>query len=128
MKRETTGINFKKELANIDRQEIKERLAKLMVIIDEEGEKLKKSLDSRDLAAYKKEVKEYLKIIQQEFTQARQSFSWDRKGNLKTYTIIEKVDKNLDALHQLFLEEQADALKVLKKIDEIRGLLLDLYI
>ncbi len=121
-------VSFKDKLAELDQQEVKDRLDKLLDIVDEHGEKLKRSLDKKDMMEYKKRVKDFLKLIQEEFAQTKQSFSWDGRGNLKTYTIIEKVDKNLEALHDLFLEEQADVLEVLSKIDEIRGLLLDLYI
>ncbi len=124
----STGANFKEKLGEINQQEIKEKLDRLLSIIEEQGEKLKKSLDKRDLLQYKKKVKDFLKVIQKEFAGAKQSFSWDGRGNMKTYTVINKVDKNLEILHDLFMEEQADALEVLKKIDEIRGLLMDLYI
>ena len=120
--------SFKAKLSEIKHGEIKERLDKLMDIVDKQGEKLKRSLDKKDLLEYKKRVKDFLRLIQKEFVQAKQSFSWDGTGNLKTYTIIEKVDKNLDQLHDLFLKEQSDVLEVVKKIDEIRGLLIDLYI
>lgn len=120
--------DFKTELSKIKQKEIKERLDKLLGIVDKQGEKLKDSLDKKDLKEYKKRVKDFLRLIQKEFVQAKQSFSWDGTGNLKTYTIIEKVNKNLDELHNLFFEEQADALEVVKKIDEIRGFLIDLYI
>jgi len=120
--------SFKDKLSEIKHGKIKERLDKLMDIVDKQGKKLKKSLDKKDMLEYKKRVKDFLRLIQKEFVQAKQSFSWDGSGNLKTYTIIEKVDKNLDQLHDLFLKEQADVLEVVKKIDEIRGLLIDLYI
>ena len=120
--------SFKSKLSEIKHGEIKERLDRLMEIVDEQGKKLKKSLDKKDLLEYKKRVKDFLRLIQKEFVQAKQSFSWDGSGNLKTYTIIEKVDQNLNQLHDLFLKEQADVLEVVKKIDEIRGLLIDLYI
>lgn len=120
--------DFKAKLEEINSQEVREKLDRLLSIIEEQGERLKKSLDKKDLMEYKKRVKDFLRVIQKEFARARQSFSWDGRGNMKTYTIINKVDKNLEVLHDLFMEEQADALEVLKKIDEIRGLLLDLYI
>ncbi len=119
---------FKAKLSEIKEDEIKDRLDRLMEIVDEQGKKLKKSLDKKDLLEYKKRVKDFLRLIQNEFAEAKQSFSWDNSGNLKTYTIIEKVDQSLDQLHDLFLKEQKDVLEVVKKIDEIRGLLIDLYI
>ena len=120
--------SFKAKLSEIKHGEIKERLDRLMDIVDEQGRKLKQSLDKKDLFEYKKRVKDFLRLIQKEFVQAKQSFSWDGAGNLKTYTIVEKVDQNLSQLHDLFMQEQADVLEVVKKIDEIRGLLVDLYI
>lgn len=122
------GIHFKEKLSEINQQEIKERLDKLFCIVEEQGKKLQKSLDKKDMIEYKKRVKDFLRILNKEFVRAKQSFSWDRRGNMKSYTIIEKINVNLEALQELFLEEQADALEVLKKIDEVRGLLMDLYI
>ncbi|MEJ6952559.1 YaaR family protein [Natronospora cellulosivora (SeqCode)] len=119
---------FKERLAEINHHEIKERLDKLFAIVDNQGEKLKKSLDKKDLIEYKKRVKDFLRLVNKEFAKAKQSFSWDDRGNMKTYTIVEKIDDNLEALQELFLEEQADALAVLKRVDQIRGLLMDLYI
>ncbi|MFW5787189.1 MAG: YaaR family protein [Halanaerobiales bacterium] len=120
--------DFKAHLSKIEQKEIKDRLDRLLEIVDVQGEKLKKSLDKEDLFEYKRRVQDFLRLIQKEFVKAKQSFSWDGAGNLKTYTIVEKVNKNLDTLHDLFLKDQADVLQVVKKIDEIRGLLIDLYI
>jgi len=125
---DSSSVDFQTQLNEISKKEIKKRLNKLMDIVDKQGKKLKKTFDNNDLLEYKSRVKDFLRLIQKEFVQARQSYSWDARGNLKTYTIIEKVDKNLELLHNLFLEEQADVLTIVKKIDEIRGLLLDLYI
>jgi uncharacterized protein len=123
-----TEMSFKNTLEQTNQQEVKNRLDKLMIIIDKQGEKLKKSLDKKDLIEYKKRVRNYLQNIHKEFSGTKQSFAWDGSGNIKTYTIIKNVDKNLELLHNLFLQEQADVLEVVKRLDEIRGLLLDLYI
>lgn len=119
--------SFKSKLTEIQQKEVKKRLNKLLDLVDKEGQKLKKTLDKKDLISYKKRVQDFLRILQQEFVEAKQSYSWDASGNVKTHTIIEKVDKNLDVLQSLFLQEQSDVLEIVSKIDEIRGLLLDLY-
>ena len=122
-----TESSFKNKLTEIQQQEVKKRLNKLLVLVDREGEKLKKTLDKEDLISYKRRVQDFLRILQQEFVEAKQSYSWDASGNVQTHTIIEKVDKNLEVLQGLFLQEQSDVLEIVSKIDEIRGLLLDLY-
>ncbi len=126
-----TGKNssgFKTELLNINRGEINNRLDELLLIIDEQGEKLKKSLDQKDLVEYRRSVREFLRFVQKEYARTKQTFSWDQRGNVKTYTIMEKVDQNLEELYKLFMEEQSDVLQIVGKLDEIRGFLLDLYI
>ncbi len=119
---------FKEEMADSNQREVKKKLDKLLVVLDEQGQKLQKTLDKSDLAEYKKRVQNFLRLVQQEYARVKQSYSWDSKGNMRTYTIIDQIDSKLAELHTLFVEGQQDTLQVLKKIDEIRGLLLDLYI
>ena len=122
-----TNTDFKKCFSEINHKKIQARLDKLLDIVDKKGEKLKESLDQKDLLEYKKRVKDFLRLVQNEFVKAKQSFSWDDSGNVKTYTIIDQVDQNLDEIHNMFFEEQADVLNIINKIDEIRGLLMDIY-
>ncbi|MFW5788112.1 MAG: YaaR family protein [Halanaerobiales bacterium] len=120
--------SFHSKLKQIQKKDVKKRLDKLLKLVDREGERLKETLDRKDLLSYKRRVQDFLRILQKEFVNAKQSYSWDESGNVKTHTIIDKVDKNLDVLQNLFLQEQSDVLEIVSKIDEIRGLLMDLYI
>jgi hypothetical protein len=43
------------------------------------------------------------------------------------YGIIRRVDAALDELAQELVKEEKDALSILGRIDEIRGLLLDIF-
>ncbi len=107
---------------------IREKLDELLNDVDQSGEKLKRTMEKEDMLEYKRKVKKFLRFIQQEVARARKSHSWDNQGNLKTYTIIEKINQKLEALQDEFLQSQAETLEVVRKIDEIRGLMLDLYI
>ncbi len=122
------GKDFKAKLAAVEKEMIREKLDEMLAEVDEHGEKLKRTVEKQDMLEYKRRVQKFLRFIQQEVARTRQSHSWDRQGNLKTYTIIEKIDEKLDELQKEFLHSQADTLEVVKKIDEIRGLMLDLYI
>ncbi len=120
--------SFQEKLEAVNEENIRERLDSLLDYVDQYGEKLKETMDKKDLQAYKEQVKEFLQIIQEEFARTKQSFSWDNQGNLKTYMIIEKINHEMEILQEEFIQDQADVLEVVRKIDEIRGLLLDLYI
>ena len=124
----STHNTFKEEMADSNQREVKKKLDKLLGIVDEQGKKLQKTLDKNDLLEYKKRIQDFLRLIQREYTWVKQSYSLDSHGNMRTHTIIDKIDDKLANLHTLLVEGQQDTLQVLKKIDEIRGLLLDLYI
>ncbi|MBF8435789.1 YaaR family protein [Halanaerobiaceae bacterium Z-7014] len=120
--------SFQQKLEAVNEENIRERLDSLLDYVDQYGDKLKETMDKEDLQAYKAQVKEFLQIIQKEFARTKQSFSWDNQGNLKTYMIIEKINHEMEMLQEEFIQDQADVLEVVRRIDEIRGLLLDLYI
>jgi len=120
--------SFQQKLEAVNEENIRERLDSLLDYVDQYGDKLKETMDKKDLQAYKAQVKEFLQIIQKEFARTKQSFSWDNQGNLKTYMIIEKINHEMEMLQEEFIQDQADVLEVVRRIDEIRGLLLDLYI
>ncbi|MFN2364091.1 MAG: YaaR family protein [Halarsenatibacteraceae bacterium] len=120
--------SFQDKLKAVNEENVRERLDTLLDYVDQYGEKLKETMDKKNLQAYKEQVKEFLKIIQKEFARTKQSFSWDNQGNLKTYMIIEKINNQMEKLQEEFIQDQADVLEVVRRIDEIRGLLLDLYI
>lgn len=124
----SSEVSFQDKLEAVNEEVVKEKLDRLLGLVDEYGDKLKETLDEKDLQAYKKQVNKFLRLLQKEFARTRQSFSWDNQGNLKTYMIIEKINKKMELLQQEFLEDQSDVLEVVSRIDEIRGLLLDLYI
>lgn len=121
-------VSFQDKLEAINEEVVKDKLDRLLGLVDEYGDKLKETLDKKDLQVYKKQVNKFLRLLQKEFARTKQSFSWDNQGNLKTYMIIEKINKKMELLQQEFLEDQSDVLEVVSRIDEIRGLLLDLYI
>ena len=52
----------------------------------------------------------------------------DRRGRHRVYGIVRLVDEKLDELAQELMKDEKDNLSILSKVDEIRGLLLDLFI
>jgi uncharacterized protein YaaR (DUF327 family) len=51
----------------------------------------------------------------------------DRRGRHRVYGIIKLIDENLDELALELIKEEKDTIAVLNRIDEIRGLLLDIF-
>ena len=122
-----TDDSFKFTLvSHIENSELQEKLSGLMKDIEEQGSKIAKHMDIRDMKRYRNLVKEYMN----EGTANSHAFSrenfLDRRGRHRVYGIVKEVDKSLDDLAQELLKDEKDNLAILNKIDDIRGMLLDI--
>jgi uncharacterized protein YaaR (DUF327 family) len=104
-----------------------ESLNKLLRQLDEVGARLSRSFSLYDLRNYKDLLQHFLKETQGRVYVMRQQIGWSRFGKSKLYQRIERINLELDELTKITLNQQKDPLKMLNKLDEIRGLLVDLY-
>lgn len=122
-----TDDSFKFTLASaIDDAELKEKLSGLMNDITEQGKKISEHMDVRDMKRYRSLVKDFLnEVVNRSHKFSRENFL-DRRGRHRVYGIVKLVDKNLDDLAGELVKDEKDHLTILGKVDEIRGLLLDI--
>ena len=124
---EQTDDKFKFTLVSkIDDANLKEKLSSLMEQIDEQGNRIAKHMDINDMKKYRSLVKDFLnEVVNRSHEFTRENFL-DRKGRHRVYGMIRQVDDNLDGLAQELVKDEKDHLAILGRIDEIRGLLLDI--
>jgi len=124
---ETDGTFKFTLVSNIEEQELKARLNMMLEEITVQGKKLTKHLDVKDMRHYRELIREFMnEIVNRSHKFSRENFL-DRKGRHRVYTMIKLVDKNLDDLAAELIKDEKDHLAILNKIDEIRGMLLDLF-
>ncbi len=123
-----TDDSFKFMLAsNIEEEGLAERLNLMMEEIVMQGDKIVKRMDVRDMRRYRTLIKEFMnEIVNRSHKFSRENFL-DRRGRHRVYGIIRLVDEKLDELAQELVSEECDKIAILAKVDEIRGLLLDLF-
>jgi hypothetical protein len=123
---ETDG-SFKFTLIrNIEESGLKERLSFMMQDIVQQGDKLGKHMDIRDMKHYRQLIKNFMnEIVSRSHQFSRENFL-DRRGRHRVYGMIKLVDQNLDELAEELLKDEKDHIAILNKIDEIKGLLLDI--
>lgn len=123
---ETDG-SFKFTLvSHIEEQELQTRLNGMLEEISAQGKKLSRHLDVKDMKHYRELIKEFMnEIVNRSHKFSRENFL-DKKGRHRVYTMIKLVDKNLDDLAAELIKDEKDHMAILTKIDEIRGLLLDI--
>ncbi|NSW89732.1 MAG: YaaR family protein [Firmicutes bacterium] len=123
---ETKDLGFQGQLHQAEYGNYKGRLDQLACQIFEQGKKIEKRMDIKELIVYKKLVSEFLN----EFLGNSHKFSkqsiLDRRGRYRVYSIIKKINRQLDSLAEDVLDNQKGNLKVLQRLDDIKGLILDL--
>ena len=113
-------------ISNIEEQELQARLNLMMEDITQQGKRLSKHMDVRDMKRYRQLIKNFMnEIVNHSHKFSRENFL-DRRGRHRVYGMIKLIDQNLDELAMELIKEEKDNIAILNKIDEIRGLLLDL--
>ena len=122
-----TDDTFKFMLAsNIEEEGLAERLNLMMEEIVMQGDNIVKRMDVRDMRRYRTLIKDFMnEIVNRSHKFSRENFL-DRRGRHRVYGIIRLVDEKLDELAQALVSEECDKIAILAKVDEIRGLLLDI--
>lgn len=123
-----TDDTFRFMLAsNLEEAGLAERLNLMMEEIVMQGDKIVKRMDVRDMKKYRALIKEFMnEIVNRSHKFSRENFL-DRRGRHRVYGIIRLVDEKLDELAQALVSEECDKIAILAKVDEIRGLLLDIF-
>ena len=124
-----SGEDFKFTLmSSIEEAGLSERLSVMMQEITMQGEKLGKHMDVRDMKHYRRLIQEFMnEIVNRSHKFSRENFL-DRRGRHRVYGMIKRVNVVLDELAGELIKEEKDTLAILSKVDEIRGLLLDIIV
>lgn len=114
-------------MSRIDDEGLQERLNLMFQDITMQGKKISKHMDVRDMKRYRTLIKDFLnEIVNRSHKFSRENFL-DRRGRHRVYGIIRLIDENLDSLAEELMKEEKDHLTILGKIDEIKGMLLDIF-
>ena len=113
-------------ISNIEEKDHQQKLGNMLQEITEQGEKIAKHMDIKDMRKYRELVKGFLnEVVNRSHKFSRENFL-DRRGRHRVYGIVKLVDKNLDELAGELVKEEKNHLEIVGRIDDIRGLLLDI--
>ncbi|MBN2736336.1 MAG: YaaR family protein [Spirochaetales bacterium] len=121
------GVSDKKDMAEEEssrgnHQSIEEMLEE----IEKAGECLKNSPTLDTVKAYKQVISDFLKDVSGKMMQVEEKVSGFGIRKRKRFTMITIVDKKLEELTLGVLTQQLSQLKILEKVDEINGMVVDL--
>ncbi len=114
-------------ISTIEETELAEKLTNLMGEITEQGEKIKKRRDIQDMRRYRSLIKDFMnEVVNRSHKFSRENFL-DKRGRHRVYGMIRLVDEKLDEIASELIKDEKDLLLIMGNIDEIRGLLLDIF-
>ena len=125
---EDTAVSFKRTLTDLSREQYETHMNALIEKIDEQAEKLTKRADIRDFQKYRQMLKEFLDEIVSNGYAFSKDDAFGARGRHRFYATVKTIDKNLDEMAKEVLSGQADSVDLLHRIDDIRGLILDIML
>lgn len=124
---EGIGQSFLNTLRYSEEKSNNELIRDMANKIFEQGDKLGSKVDIRELKLYKKMISDFLgQAVGGAFKFSKESFL--RRGRYKIYATVKKINQELDELTKEVLAVEHDHIGILKKIEDIRGLILDLLL
>ena len=125
---ESEALLFKRTLTEMTREAYMARLHEMKKNIDDQGKLLADKVDVKEFEKYRRLIREFIdEIVSNGYTFSKED-AFAAKGRHRYVATIKIVDEKLDELGKQVMEENADQIEILSKIDDIRGLLLDLMI
>ncbi|MBN1525595.1 MAG: YaaR family protein [Spirochaetales bacterium] len=120
---EETGRNAE---MTADEENFADDLNELLDDISDFGEELSKHPTLQNIKQYKEKVKQFIAYLVRNNLEVQEKTSGGNIMKRKKYMVINIIDGKLEELAKVFLMGQADSLKILEKVEEINGLLIDL--
>lgn len=96
--------------------------------IDEYAKRFRESPVLENLVRYKKKVRAILRFLVEQSYDVQEHTVYDLQGRRRLLVLVENIDQKLEDLTREFLNKQSSHLDLVSRLDEIRGLLLDLQI
>ncbi|PWJ90072.1 hypothetical protein C7380_11360 [Oceanotoga teriensis] len=122
----TEDIGFFDILTEKEYEISQKELKKLVDEILNQGNRFVKSPTQINLNQYKRSIKEYLKKIEKKLYKVKEDINIDN-GNPRLHIIAEVVDQKIQDITKALINKEKNTLNFASKVEEINGLLLDLY-
>lgn len=106
---------------------VREELGQLLDDITKQGEKLAKFRSFRDLAKFKRMIKEFLQETVYKGLKLNHQHNFNANHYTQKLTTVEEIDAKLIELTEDVLDQEKKTVDLLGVIGEVRGLLINIY-
>ncbi|NLK93664.1 MAG: YaaR family protein [Clostridiales bacterium] len=121
----TTGKKgFSQSFSHAKERKSEEQLKKMAKDINSRGNRLALTKTYADVRMYKKMIKEYLESVLQFMYQSKKDISF---WQTQYFITVDTVDEKLEEITNKIMEKEAENIDIASTIDEIQGLIVDIY-
>lgn len=125
---DTNGAQFSSHMDRQFSESQDEELKKKALEIEKKGKHLASHIDVSELKAYKRLVMEFMNEAVRGSSRFSKDSFLDRRGRHRVFSTIKIVNEKLEQLTKDVLNSEKDNLAILGRIEDIRGLILDLVL
>lgn len=119
--------NFETALKDSVNEQKKQVCSDLLQKIDAQSRELRKRPTPEGVKRYAELVQAFMKEAIGQAYSLEEETLWDRSGNRRNFVIVKRINTSLEELIDSVVSQEKGQLDLLGKLDEIRGLLVDLY-
>ena len=120
----SSKMDFSQNFSFARQQKSEQQLKDIMDDIKKKGNRLSITKCFADVKAYKNLIKEYLNSVLKHMYEVKKDISF---WQTQYFITVDIVDAKLEELTQLLLNGEKENLEVANTIDEISGLIVDIY-
>jgi uncharacterized protein YaaR (DUF327 family) len=116
--------DFSQNFSFARQQKSEQQLKEMMDDIKKKGNRLSITKCFADVKAYKNLIREYLESVLKNMYEIKKDISF---WQTQYFITVETIDLKLEELTQMLLSEEKENLDIANTIDEISGLIVDIY-
>ncbi|HOV78943.1 MAG TPA: YaaR family protein [Bacillota bacterium] len=122
--KQTRDGDFSASLNSAKKEYAERELKKKLEKINGLGEEIKERPSLQKIKEYKELIRDYLSFVLKHFFKISQTYGM---YSAQILTRVEVINRKIEELTSEFIRQQKENIDIVDRIDEIQGLLLDLY-
>ncbi len=121
-------ISFTEILASTEEENMREALTDVLEKINKKGKELVSNRTVENLLEYKKMVKNFIEDAVNFGLKINARRGYGLSGRTKILRTVSTIDKRLIELTDIIMKQESKGIKLLEKVGQIEGLLLNIFI
>lgn len=120
--------SFEVQMGKVQKEYVNNNIKDLIDEIVRQGDLLSKKADIKQYRVYKKLVSGFLDYIVSSSSEFCKKDCLDRRGTHRIYSVVKKINIELEMLASEVLDTQKGNLRIIERIVTIQGMILDMWL